>query len=129
MAGIHKVLLIDDEDNIRTVAVLSLSKVGKWSVSAAASGAEGLELARRDRPDVVLVDVMMPNMDGIAVLGRLKEKPETSGIPVIFMTAKVQKREIERYMGLGAAGVIAKPFDPMTLPEEVRKIIEQRGGA
>ena len=122
-ATIAKVMLVDDEADIRTVGKMSLARVGKWVVVLASSGAEALPLAVSERPDVVLLDVMMPGMDGPTTLAKLREQPETATIPVIFMTAKAQKTEVERYLSLGARGVIAKPFDPLGLPAEVRRIM------
>ncbi|MFZ5479454.1 MAG: response regulator [Myxococcota bacterium] len=118
-----KALIVDDDDDIRTIGRLSLGRVGGMQVIEAASGPEGLAVAARERPDVVLLDVMMPGMDGAAVYARLRELPETAATPVVFMTAKVQRHEVERLMGLGAVGVIAKPFDPMTLADEVRRLL------
>ncbi|MEZ4298742.1 MAG: response regulator [Polyangiaceae bacterium] len=124
MVAIEKVMMVDDEPHIRRIGELSLKGVGKWTVVLAGSGKEALEIARRERPDVILLDVMMPGMDGPATLASLRESDETSGIPVIFLTAKAQRHEVERYRKLGAAGVLTKPFDPMTLPSEVRAILE-----
>jgi two-component system OmpR family response regulator len=120
---IEKVLMVDDEPHVRRVAELSLARVGKWVVSLAASGIEALAAAARDQPDLILLDVMMPGMDGPTTLSALQTQANVSAIPVIFMTAKVQDREIERYLGLGAAGVIRKPFDPMKLPDQIRRIM------
>lgn len=121
---ITRVLMIDDEPHIRRIGELSLKSVGKWQVRLASSGAEGIEMATAERPDVILLDVMMPGMDGPTTLTKLRESPTTASIPVIFMTAKVQKHEVERYVRIGAAGVISKPFDPMALPDEIRRICE-----
>ena len=118
-----KLLMIDDEEDIRKVGLLSLERVGKFAVRQAASAAEGLAVAREDRPDVVLLDVMMPGMDGPETLIEFQRDPALKSIPVIFLTAKVQPQDVERYLGLGAVGVIQKPFDPMTLPGQVRKIL------
>jgi CheY-like chemotaxis protein len=120
---IEKVLMVDDEPHVRRVAELSLARVGKWSVFLAASGAEALAAAEREHPDLILLDVMMPGMDGPTTLSALQAHAAVATIPVIFMTAKVQEREVERYLGLGAAGVISKPFDPMLLPAQIRRII------
>jgi two-component system, OmpR family, response regulator len=120
---ISKVLLVDDEPDIRRIAHLSLHRVGKLQVVMATSGAEALELAPRELPDVVLLDVMMPELDGPSTFQRLRALPATAGIPVIFMTAKAQKHEVEAFRALGAAGVIPKPFDPMTLAADVRRIV------
>jgi len=125
MAGtvIEKVLMVDDEPYVRRVAELSLSRVGKWTVILAASGPEALAAAERERPDLILLDVMMPGMDGPTTLSCLQARAGVAEIPVIFMTAKVQDREIERYLGLGAAGVVCKPFDPIQLPDQIRRIV------
>ena len=122
--AIEKIMMVDDEPHIRRIGELSLRAVGKWTVVLAGSGPEAVELARRERPDVILLDVMMPGMDGPATLAKLRDTEETARIPVIFLTAKAQRHEVERYRMLGAAGVLTKPFDPMTLPEEVRVILE-----
>lgn len=119
---ITKVLLVDDEPDIRRIGKLSLEAVGKWTVVMAASGLEAIEVARRELPDLIILDVMMPDLDGPTTYGRLQAEPALAGIPVIFMTAKVQKAEIARYLQLGAAGVVSKPFDPMTLPDQIRQI-------
>jgi CheY-like chemotaxis protein len=124
---ISTVLLVDDDADIRMIGKLSIEGVGKWRVLMAASGPEGVDVAARERPDVILLDVMMPLVDGPSVLEALRRRPETAAIPVIFMTAKAQKYEIERYRELGATGVITKPFDPMKLPGEIRRIVEATG--
>lgn len=117
--AIRKILLVDDEADIRTVGRLSLSTLGSWEVVEASNGPEGIERATLEQPDLILLDVMMPGMDGPTTFGKLRTNANTKHIPVIFMTAKVQKHEIERYMKLGAKGVISKPFDPMSLPKEI----------
>ena len=122
-APIQKVLMVDDEPHVRRVAELSLARVGKWTVILAASGPEAIAAAEREQPDLILLDVMMPGMDGLATLSALQGRRALALIPVVFMTAKVQEREIERYLGLGAAGVIRKPFDPMLLPDQIRRIM------
>ncbi len=123
---IRSVLLVDDEPDIRKVGELSLKMVGGWVVFTAASGLEGLEIARRERPDVILLDVMMPGLDGIQTLARLRSEETLRDIPVVFMTARAQTHELKRYVELGAAGVITKPFDPMTLANEVTTLAKQR---
>jgi two-component system, OmpR family, response regulator len=120
---IEQVLLVDDDASIRKVAEISLSKVGNWRVFLAESGAQALDVVSREKPDVILLDVMMPGMDGPTTLKCLRESESLDGTPIIFMTAKVQKHEIESYYNLGAAGVISKPFDPMSLPSEIRSIV------
>jgi CheY-like chemotaxis protein len=114
-----RVLLIDDEDDIREVAQVSLEMVGNWEVITASSGAEGLARAVADRPDAILLDVMMPDLDGPSTYGRLQANPTTRDIPVILLTAKVQASDQRRFADLGVAAVIAKPFDPLTLAGQV----------
>ncbi len=121
--NIQKVLMVDDDAHIRRIGELSLTKVGRWHVSLAANGAEALEMVDTQRPDVILLDVMMPGMDGPMTLTRLRESRITADVPVIFMTAKVQTQEVENYLKLGAAGVITKPFDPMRLPQEICQLL------
>ena len=121
---ITKIMIVDDDEDICTVAELAARRVGGWDVVVAASGQEALDKARSERPDVILLDAMMPVLDGPATLVKLREEPSTATIPVIFLTAKVQRLEVERYMALGAIGVIRKPFDAMTLPDEVRRILQ-----
>jgi two-component system, OmpR family, response regulator len=122
---IRKVMLVDDEDDIRTVGHLSLSRVGGWETVLAASGAEAVSKAAAERPDLILLDVMMPGMDGPTTFGQLRAQAATARTPIIFMTAKNQKQEVARYLELGAAGVIGKPFDPMTLPSEIKRLLPQ----
>lgn len=129
MPPIQKVLMVDDEPDIRKIGLVSLRSVGKWTALGAASGEEALTLASQEKPDLILLDVMMPGMTGPDVLTRLRQLPETAQTPVIFMTAKVQKAEVEGYRALGAAGVISKPFDPMLLPQQIRQILANPGGA
>jgi len=120
-----KILVIDDENDIRRIARLGLERVGKMQVIDANSGVEGVEKARAERPDVVLLDVMMPGQDGPATLQSLKADPATAAIPVIFLTAKALASELERLRSLGATGVLTKPFDAMTLAAEVRAILDR----
>lgn len=123
---INKILLVDDDPNIRKLARMSLERVGGWQVAVACSGAEALAMVETEQPDVVLLDVMMPGLDGRMTLGQLKKKPESRDVPVILMTAKVQIEEMDEYLTLGAVGVIIKPFDPMSLPKEIRDLLAQR---
>lgn len=119
-------LIVDDEDDIRRVAGLSLARVGGMDVVEAASGAEALRVAEEARPDVVLLDVMMPELDGPATLRSLRDNPATSRIPVVFLTAKAMSSETERLRNLGARGVLTKPFDPVKLPDALRAVLEER---
>jgi CheY-like chemotaxis protein len=119
----RRVLIVDDEDDIREVAQMSLEMVAGWEVIPARSGDEGVRLAAEERPDAILLDVMMPGMDGPATAERLRERPETAAIPVILLTAKVQPADRRRLESLGVAGVLAKPFDPMELANQVSAVL------
>ena len=116
-------LIIDDEDHIREVAGLSLEMTQGWRVSTASSGAMGVETARREKPDAILLDVMMPEKDGPTTLRELQMGEDTRLIPVIFLTAKVQAPDRRRFMELGVPGIIAKPFDPLTLGQQIRDVL------
>jgi CheY-like chemotaxis protein len=118
-----RVLVVDDEDDIRRIAMISLSGVGGMEVAEASGGLEGIRKAREERPDVVLLDMMMPGMDGMATFQALRGDPETSGIPVVFLTAKAMSAEVDRLKALGARGVLIKPFDPMALPRQLRELL------
>jgi two-component system, OmpR family, response regulator len=117
-----RILHVDDEPDIREVVEISLSLDPKLEVRACASGAEAITAAAEWSPLLILLDVMMPGMDGPTTLTHLQKNPRTSAIPVVFMTARAQPREIEHFIGLGAQGVISKPFDPMTLAAQVHII-------
>ena len=117
----QKLLLVDDDPHIRQIAQISLED--DFAVTLASSGAEALELSEREQPDVILLDMMMPGMDGITTLAKLKERPSTADIPVIFLTAKVQSQDLENYKKMQVVGILSKPFEPMTLPEEIRRIL------
>jgi two-component system, OmpR family, response regulator len=119
---LQRILLVEDDPDIQTVARMALEAVGGFRVLACSSGQEALEKLAEFPPDLVLLDVMMPGMDGPATLEALRHLPEAASIPVVFMTAKVQTQEVALYRELGAVDVIAKPFDPMSLPETVRSI-------
>jgi len=120
-----RLLHIDDEADLREIIEISLGLDPAFSIRSCESGAEGLAVAAEWKPDVILLDVMMPVMDGPATLAGLLDNPATAGIPVIFMTARAQARELDRFRTLGAIGVIAKPFDPMTLAASVRSYLPQ----
>ncbi|HEX3096924.1 MAG TPA: response regulator [Usitatibacter sp.] len=120
--GPRRILLVDDEAEIRIIARMALEMVGGFEVRDFGSAEEALAAAAEVRPDLLLLDVMMPGMDGLQALARLRRIPATVGTPAIFMTAKVQPAEVAAYEALGAIGVIAKPFSPMALPDEVRRL-------
>ena len=117
-----RILYVEDQPDIRLVAKMALEVVGKFTVVACASGQEALSKAPDARADLLLLDVMMPGMDGPSTLQALRLLPATAQTPVIFMTAKVQAAEVALYKAMGALEVISKPFDPMTLSDQLRQI-------
>jgi CheY-like chemotaxis protein len=114
-----RILHVDDEPDIREVVDISLGLNPAFEVRACASGSEAIVAAAEWSPYLILLDVMMPGMDGPATLAQLRKNPRTAAIPVLFMTARAQTREVEHFIALGAQGVISKPFDPMTLARQV----------
>jgi CheY-like chemotaxis protein len=118
-----KILLVDDEPDIRRIAEIALRAQGPVEIINASSGAEALALARQHRPDVVLLDVMMPGLDGLTALGELKRDPATRAIPGLVMTARASRAEQARYVDLGAADVVVKPFDPTTLIGRIEAVL------
>jgi CheY-like chemotaxis protein len=119
MSGI-RILHVDDEPDIREIVDLSLALNPEFEVRACASGAEAVATAAEWSPYLILLDVVMPGMDGPTTLTKLRKNPKTSSIPVLFMTARAQTREVDELIALGAQGVISKPFDPMTLAAQVQ---------
>ncbi len=115
--------MIDDEDHIREVAQVSLEMVGGWEVLTANCGGDGLQMASAERPDAILLDVMMPDMDGPTTFQRLQADAATRDIPVILLTAKVQAADRQRFTDLGVKAVLAKPFDPLSLPGDVAQAL------
>src|SRR6185503_15592475 len=115
----RRILIIDDEDDIREVAALSLEATAGWEIIAANSGAAGIKAAAEQKPDAILMDVMMPGMDGPTTFRQMQQNPNISGIPVLLLTAKVQGVDQRRFADLGVAGVLFKPFDPMTLAQQI----------
>lgn len=121
-AALQRVLYVDDEVDIQEVAAMAIELSGDIKVVTCGSGKEALLRAIEFRPDLILLDVMMPEMDGPTTLAALQRSPDLAMIPVVFITAKAQPAEIQRYRQLGAADVIAKPFDPMALGDRVQSI-------
>lgn len=119
-----RVLHVDDEPDIREVVEISLGLDPDFTVQCCKSGSEALAVAADWRPDIILLDVMMPELDGPATLARLRQNAETAHFPVVFMTARTRTRETDRFRSLGAVGVIPKPFDPMTLAVSLRKYVQ-----
>ena len=120
-----RVLFVEDDPDIQTVARMALEAVGGFTVLGCGSGAEALERVEAFAPDLILLDVMMPGMDGLETLRSLRLLPGAATVPVVFMTAKVQAQDVAEYRAAGAVDVIAKPFDPMALPATVRSIWER----
>ena len=122
--SLRTILYVDDEPDIREVVQLSLSLADGVEVHTAESGTQALQMMPGLKPDIVLLDVMMPTLDGPGTLLRMRENPATADIPVVFMTAKAMPQEVARFIELGAVAVIAKPFDPMQLSGRVVEIWE-----
>ncbi|MFN6569317.1 response regulator [Dendronalium sp. ChiSLP03b] len=118
-----RVLIIDDEETIQTVVLFGIRMAAGWDVFTASSGPKGIQTAQTEQPDVILLDVMMPDMDGIATFKALQSHPETEHIPVIFLTAKAQTSEKRQFNDLGVSGVITKPFNSLDLPEQIARIL------
>ena len=117
------VVVVDDEADIREIVVLSLEAVHGWRVVQVPSGAQAVEVVAAERPDAVLLDVMMPDLDGPTTFAALQREPATAHVPVVFLTAKTQAAERDALVALGAVGVLSKPFDPMTLGGELAALM------
>ncbi|AFZ35220.1 response regulator receiver protein [Stanieria cyanosphaera PCC 7437] len=122
-----RILIVDDEEDIRDVVQVSLEEFGGWLAIAAASGSEGLQIAKTEALDAILLDVSMPDLDGFQLCEELKIDPTTQNIPVILLTAKVLPSDRQRFAALEVAGVIAKPFDPITVWQQVAEILDWNG--
>lgn len=129
MAELKRILHVEDDPSIQMVTRVALQSLGGFEVRCCSGGQEALDVVQSVDPDLILLDVMMPGMDGPSTLVQLKSLIDTRRVPVIFLTAKVQPQEQARYLELGAAGVIIKPFDPVKLPEQVRQLWEKHQGA
>jgi CheY-like chemotaxis protein len=117
------ILIIDDEACIQEVIQISLETIAGWDVITASSGEDGIAKAIREQPDAILLDVMMPYLDGLATFQRLQADPKTQQIPVLLLTAKIQTSELQQYKKMGVKGAISKPFEPMQLAQEVAKAL------
>lgn len=118
---LKKVLYAEDESDIRAIAQIALEDIGGFTVKYCKNGCEVLESVKNFSPDLLLLDVMMPEIDGPTVLCELRKIPEFATTPIIFITAKIQSNEIAEYMTMGAIDVISKPFDPMLLAEKIKR--------
>jgi CheY-like chemotaxis protein len=114
-----RILFIDDEEDIQILARLCLKLEANWELLTACSGQEGISLAETQQPDAILLDVMMPEMDGLTTLKKLKNNSQVNHIPIIFLTAKAQASDRRRFYAAGVQGVITKPFDPLTLASQI----------
>jgi two-component system, OmpR family, response regulator len=119
-----RILHVDDEPDIREVVDISLALNAGFELRACESGADAVTAAVEWSPRLILLDVMMPGMDGPTTLAHLRKNPQTAAIPIVFMTARAQPQEVERFIALGAQGVISKPFDPMTLAFQVQNHLQ-----
>lgn len=124
---LSKILLVEDDLDIQKVVQMSLKFRGVGEVVVANNGEECLAVVNQVKPDVILLDVMMPALDGYETCRRLKANPETQAIPVIFLTAKAQQFEMKRGLEVGGLGYLIKPFDPMTLQEQIVALLDQAG--
>lgn len=122
LGELNRILAVEDEEDIIRILELSLRQVGKFDTEICRNGSEALEVAAQFKPDLMLLDFMMPGMDGLTLMGELRKLPQVAEVPVIFLTAKSQPAEVEEYLNAGAVAVINKPFNPMELPAEIRKI-------
>ena len=122
MPALTRIMYVDDDPDLRAIAEISLRDLGGYTVELCGSGEEALAKAERFKPQIVLLDVMMPGMDGIETFKRLHGMASTADTPVVFVSAKVQSHEVHAYLALGAAGVIPKPFDPLLLGEQAQRL-------
>ncbi len=122
--AIKKVLIVDDDPDIRKIGRLSLTGLGRWEVVLASSGKEALQVASAERPDVILLDVTMSDMDGMSTLAKLREHPITQSTAVIMTATRFEQEEMDMVVQAGAVGMLSKPFNPMTLPGEIKDLID-----
>ena len=127
MQPLRRVCCVEDDDDIRRIMRLSLERIGKMTVDLVADPALAIDSMIAFRPDLVMLDWMMPGMDGPALLRKMREVPETRALPVVFITAKASQRELAELKALGAAGTISKPFAPKDLPQQLRAIWDALG--
>lgn len=123
---LNRILYVEDDPDIQAIVTISLEKIGGFAVKICDLGIKAIEAALEFNPDLILLDIMMPDIDGITILKTLKKHPQLAQIPAIFITAKAQASEIDNYKEIGILDVIIKPFDPMSLPEIINKIWNYR---
>lgn len=124
----RRILIIDDEETIQTVVQFGITMAVGWDVLTASSAKQGMQIAEVEQPDAILLDVMMPDMDGIATFKALQAQKQTEHIPVILLTAKAQAAEKRQFGKLGVRGVITKPFNSLQLPEQISRILHWEDG-
>ena len=124
--AVKRVLFIDDEEDIKFLACFCLESEAGWTMLSASNGREGIEIAQKEQPDVILLDAMMPDIDGLQTIAQLQANPATKEIPVIFITAKVQASDRRSFYAAGAKGVINKPFDALTLASQISSFLGWR---
>lgn len=117
---LQKVLYVEDDEDIQRIVRMSLERVGKMSVEIVSDSLQAIERMKSFKPDLVMLDWMMPEMDGPTLFRKMQEDPEVAPLPVIFITAKASSRELEELVRLGAKGTISKPFSPKDLPDQLR---------
>ena len=119
---LNRICYVEDDEDIQRIVRMSLEKVGKMTVAVVTDPTRAIETITEFRPDLVMLDWMMPVMDGPTLFKQLKLRPETSGLPVVFITARAGQRDLDELKTLGAAGTISKPFSPKDLPDQLRAI-------
>ena len=123
---LKNILCIDDENDILEIAKFALETLGHFHLEICSNSKEALDRAAETKPDMILLDVIMPDKDGLSVYRELRQTPQLANVPVAFMTAKVQPSEVQNYLDMGAEGVISKPFDPLALPDAVQSLWRAR---
>ena len=118
------ILIIDDDDDIREATQICLEITGHWKVLKAENGVKGISLAKSEKPDAILLDIMMPGMDGLTILKRLRCSSDTDKIPIIILTAKVQSSDRRQFDQLNVSSIITKPYDPLTISDQIASILE-----
>jgi CheY-like chemotaxis protein len=124
-----RITYVEDEPDIRAITQITLEAIGGFTLNVCASGQEAVAAVSAFRPDMILLDIMMPGMDGVQTYHCLRAMPDMMDVPIVFLTAKAQRHELNGYEALGAAAVISKPFDPITLPDQLRSIWERASAA
>ena len=119
---LERICYVEDDEDIQRIVRMSLERVGKMTVEIVTDPLQAIGVINAFKPDLVMLDWMMPGMDGPTLFKKMKEDPQTAGLPVVFITAKAQSRDMAELMALGAAGTISKPFSPKDLPEQLRQI-------